>query len=339
MYSCVDGMPNEWHLVHLGSRAVGGAALVFAEATGVTPDGRITAADTGIWNDAQIEAWSGIVKFIRAHGSHAGIQLAHAGRKASTAPPAIGGKPVPPDAPGGWVPVGPSPIPFAEGYTTPHELTAAEIRDIVGAFAAAARRALAANFQVAEIHSAHGYLLHEFLSPLSNQRRDQYGGSFENRIRLLCEVTGAVRAVWPEELPLFVRVSSTDWADGGWSIEETVELARRLQSLGVDLLDCSSGGNVNNAAMPVGLGYQTAFAERVRRETGMRTGAVGMIVSPSQADHIIRSGQADMVLLAREMLRDPYFPLRAARELGQSIAYPVQYLRAAPAGSAVAKPS
>jgi 2,4-dienoyl-CoA reductase-like NADH-dependent reductase (Old Yellow Enzyme family) len=337
MYSAQDGCPNQWHLVHLGSRAVGGAALVIAEATGVTAEGRITPGDTGIWNDAQAAAWSPIVRFINQNGSYAGIQLAHAGRKASTDAPWRGGKPLTTEQ-GGWTPVAPSPIPFNEGYPAPHELTVEEIQGIVKAFAQAARRSLEAGFQVIEIHGAHGYLLHEFYSPLSNQRTDQYGGSFDNRVRLVCQVASAVRAVWPEDRPLFTRLSCTDWIEGGWTPEDTVELARRLRSLGVDLIDCSSGGNAAKAPVFAAAGYQTLFAERVRREAGILTGAVGLITSPQQADHIIRSGQADMVLLAREMLRDPYFPLRAARELGYRASYPVQYLRAGPEGSVPRKP-
>jgi 2,4-dienoyl-CoA reductase-like NADH-dependent reductase (Old Yellow Enzyme family) len=337
MYSAEDGHPRPWHLVHLGSRAIGGAGLVFTEATAVTAEGRITVADTGIWNDAQAESWAPIARFLNQYGSYAGIQLAHAGRKASTAPPRDGGKPLPPDQ-GAWTPVGPSAIPFAEGYPTPHELSVEEIGCVVRAFAAAARRSLDAGFQVIEIHAAHGYLLQEFCSPLSNHRTDAYGGTFDNRVRLVCDVAAAVRAAWPENRPLFVRVSATDWIEGGWTIADTVELARRLRSLGVDLIDCSSGGNTAKAPVFAAAGYQTVFAEQVRREAGIATGAVGLITSPVQADHIVRSGQADMVFLAREMLRDPYFPLRAARELGQTGSYPVQYLRAGADGSAVRKP-
>ena len=333
-YSAIDGVPGDWHLVHLGSRAVGGASLVIAEATGVTSEGRISPGDTGIWNSAQTEAWRKIAAFLREQGSYAGIQLAHAGRKASTAAPWLGGAPLTP-AEGVWEVVGPSPIPFKEGHPVPRELTVAQIQEVVRAFAAAAARSLDAGFQVVEIHAAHGYLLHEFLSPLSNVRTDAYGGSFDNRTRLLTEVVHAVRAVWPERLPLFVRVSATDWVEGGWTIEDTVELARRLKGAGVDLLDCSSGGNAAHVNMFVAFGYQTSFAERVRRETGLATGAVGMIVSAAQADHIIRSGQADLVLMAREFLRDPYFPQRAARELGQTISYPKQYVRVGPPGSPI----
>jgi 2,4-dienoyl-CoA reductase-like NADH-dependent reductase (Old Yellow Enzyme family) len=336
-YSAENGHPTDWHFVHLGSFALGGAALVFTEATAVTDEGRISPADTGIWTDAQAEDWARIVRLLNSQGSLAGIQLAHAGRKASTSVPWVGLKPVPPSE-GGWTPVAPSAIPFNEGYPVPRELTTEEVREVVRAFAVAAKRASDAGFQVIEIHSAHGYLLHEFLSPLSNKRTDCYGGSFENRIRLLCEVVSAVRNEWGEDRPLFVRVSSTDWAEGGWTIDDTVELARRIAALGVDLLDCSSGGNVPNVNLFQAFGFQTSFAERVRRETGMPTGAVGQIVSAVQADHIVRSGQADVVLLAREMLRDPHFPMRAARELGQPMTYPKQYVRSGPEGSTIRKP-
>ena len=336
-YSAVDGVPTDWHLVHLGSRAIGGAALVFTEATAVNAEGRISDGDTGIWNGEQTEAWARIARFLNENGSYAGIQLAHSGRKASTARPARGGKPVPP-AEGGWIPVAPSPIPFTDGYTVPRELTETGIVQVVRAFRDAAQRGLDAGFQVIEIHSAHGYLLHEFLSPLSNQRTDCYGGSFDNRVRLLCQVARAVRTVWPERLPLFVRVSAVDWVEGGWTLDDTVELARRLKQLGVDLLDCSSGGNAVQAQVFAAAGYQTPFAERVRREAGLATGAVGLITSAAQADHIVRSGQADMVFLAREMLRDPYFPMRAARELEWKGTAPVQYMRAEPAGWSARKP-
>jgi len=331
-YSSVDGFPNEWHLVHLGSRAVGGASLVFTEATAVTAGGRISPADLGIWKDEHIDAFVPIVRFLKGQGSAAGIQLAHAGRKASTAAPWDGGRPVPHPS-GGWTPVGPSAVPFDHGYETPHELSPEEICTVVRAFGQAARRALAAGFDVIEIHAAHGYLLQEFLSPLSNRRSDAYGGSFDNRIRLLCEVVSEVRTIWPERRPLFVRISSTDWREQGWTVEESVELASRLLPLGVDLIDCSSGGNAPDLKIPMGPGYQTPFAERIRKEAGIATAAVGMITSAAQAEHIVRTGQADLVLLAREMLRDPYFPLRAARELGAPMAWPKQYLRSAPPGS------
>ena len=336
-YSSDEGQFNDWHLVHLGSRAVGGAALVFTEATAVLRDGRISPKDTGIWSDAHIEPVARIARFIHSQGSLAAIQLAHAGRKAGTAPPWEGMGPVP-HAQGGWTPCGPSPIPFTEKHETPRELSEAEICGIVQAFAEAARRALDAEFRVVEIHAAHGYLVQEFLSPISNHRTDRYGGSFDNRIRMLCEVAAEIRKVWPERLPLFVRISATDWDERGWTVEESVELARRLGPLGVDLVDCSSGGNIPNPKVPFGSGYQSAMAERIRRESGMRTAAVGLITSPAQAEHIVCTGQADLVLLAREMLRDPYFPLRAARELGHTMAWPKQYMRSAPKDSPMREP-
>ncbi len=329
-YSSVDGLADEWHLVHLGSRAVGGAGLVFTEAAGVEARGRISPHDLGIYTDAQIEPLLRVTRFLREHGAVAGIQLAHAGRKASTARPWEGGKPVGEDQ-GGWKPiVGASPVPFAEGYQTPHELDEAEIGEVVRAFGRAAERSLQAGFQVVEIHGAHGYLLHSFYSPLSNRRTDAYGGSFNNRTRLIREVAEEIRRVWPERLPVFARISSTDWVEGGWDIEQSVELARQLGPLGVDLIDCSSGGNVAQADIPIGPGYQTEFAARIRREISLLTGAVGMITAPQQADHIVRTGQADMVLLARELLRDPYWPLLAAKELRQEIPVPPQYARAWP---------
>jgi len=328
-YSAEQGMANDWHLVHLVSRAVGGAGLVLTEATAVVPEGRISPADLGLWNDQQVEPLAKIAAMVRAQGSAVGIQLAHAGRKASVGPPWATSVAIEP-ADGGWPVVGPSPIGFAADYPTPRALTEGEIGIVVEAFGAAAGRAEQAGFDVVEIHAAHGYLLHEFLSPVSNRREDGYGGSFENRIRFLVEVCRAVRRRWPERKPLLVRISSTDWIDGGWTPEESVALARMLGSLGVDLIDCSSGGNVAGVRIPIGPGYQTAFAERVRREAGIPTGAVGLITEPVQADHIVRSGQADLVLLARELLRDPYWPLRAARALGVPMSWPVQYLRAAP---------
>ena len=327
-YSATDGRADDWHLVHLGARAVGGAGLVVFEATAVEARGRISPADLGLWEDAQIEPLARVVRFVEAQGAAPALQLAHAGRKASVRPPwDAGGAPLSP-AEGGWKTVGPSAIPFADGYATPHALDSGEIAAVVRAFAAAARRAAAAGFGAVEVHAAHGYLLHQFLSPLSNRREDAWGGSFENRTRLVREVVAAVRAEWPESLPLLVRISATDWADGGWDAEQSVALARGLGALGVDLVDVSSGGLVATAKVPAGPGYQAAFAERIRREAGVRTGAVGMITSPEQADHAIRSGQADVVLLAREMLRDPHFPLRAARALGQEGPWPRQYLRA-----------
>ena len=332
-YSSENGFANDWHFVHLGSRAVGGAGLVLTEATAVVAEGRISPQDLGIWSDEHIEPLTRITHFISEQGSVAGIQLAHAGRKASTYRPWDGRGTVP-EAQGGWHQVvAPSALRFAEGYAVPEALTEDEIQAVVTAFAAAARRAGDAGFCVVEIHAAHGYLLHEFLSPFSNHRQDRYGGSFENRTRIAREVVSAVRSVWPERLPLFIRISATDWEAGGWDLEQSVELARRLKSLGVDLVDCSSGGNLPQARIPVGPGYQTAFAERIRRDAEVASGAIGLITSPVQADHIIRNGQADLVLLAREFLRDPYWPLRAARELGQATSWPAQYLRAAPDGA------
>jgi len=326
-YSCEDGFANDWHLVHLGSRAVGGAALVMTEATAVEPRGRISPADLGIWKDDHIEMLARIARFIREQGAVAGIQLAHAGRKASTRVPWEGGTVIP-VAEGGWHTVAPSPIPFRPSDPAPAELTKSEIGAIVAAFAAAAQRALAAGFQVAEIHGAHGYLIHEFLSPLSNHRADEYGGSFDGRIRFALEVAAAVRSVWPDSQPLFMRISSIDWVAEGWQLDDSVELARRLRPLGVDFIDCSSGGLVLDAQIRLGPAYQTPFAERIRRESGILTGAVGMITDAQQADGIIRAGQADIVLLAREFLRDPYWPLHAAKTLGAQAEPPKQYRRA-----------
>lgn len=326
-YSAQDGHPTPWHLVHLGSRAVGGAALVFTEATAVSAIGRISPQDTGIYLDSHVEAWAPIVKFVHEQGSFSGIQLAHAGRKASTDLPWLGGVPIPPHD-GGWTPVAPSALPFDNGYTLPKALSQAQIDQVVADFVAAAQRALQAGFQVVEIHSAHGYLLHEFLSPFSNQRNDEYGGGFENRIRLVYRVAKSVREVWPEERPVFVRISATDWKDGGWDLPQSVELARQLKAVGVDLVDVSSGGVIPGVKIPLGPGYQVPFAEAIRREAGIATGTVGMILEPAQADTIIATGQADVVLLARELLRDPYWPRRAAQVLGAKLKPPVQYERA-----------
>jgi 2,4-dienoyl-CoA reductase-like NADH-dependent reductase (Old Yellow Enzyme family) len=326
-YSSRDGLPAPWHLVHLGSRAVGGAALVMVEATAVVPEGRISPDDSGLWSDAHAEAFAPIAAFIREQGAMPGVQLAHAGRKASTAAPWKGRGEVPP-VEGGWRVVGPGSEPFADGYPTPRPLDAEGIADVVDAFAAAARRAEAAGFEVVEIHGAHGYLLHEFLSPLSNRRGDAWGGSLENRMRLVLAVAEAVRAAWPERLPLFVRISASDWVEGGWDLEQSIALARRLKALGVDLIDCSSGGAVPKANVPVGPGYQVPFAAEVRRQAGIATAAVGMISEPAQAEEIVASGRADAVMIARQMLRDPYWPLHAARALGAEISWPVQYLRA-----------
>jgi 2,4-dienoyl-CoA reductase-like NADH-dependent reductase (Old Yellow Enzyme family) len=329
-YSCEDGFATDWHLVHLGSRAVGGAALVMAEASAVTADGRISPDDLGVWKDAHVEPLARVARFVKAQGAVPGIQLAHAGRKASTAAPWKGGKPVAP-AEGGWTPIhAPSAIPFAEGYETPRALSVAAIGEVVGAFASAARRALAAGFEVVELHAAHGYLANEFLSPLANRREDAYGGTFENRTRLVREMVEAVRREWPERLPLFLRISATDWAEGGWTLDDSVALASMVRPLGVDLVDCSSGGLVASARIPVGAGYQVPFADEIRRRAGVATGAVGMITQPMQADQIVRNGQADLVIMAREFLCDPYWPLHAAPELHQDAPWPKQYSRAAP---------
>ena len=338
-YSSQDGFANDWHLVHLGSRAIGGAGLVFTEATAVLPEGRISPQDLGIWDDAHVEFLSRITRFIHQQGSIAGMQLAHAGRKASTKRPWEGPGEAR-ESEGGWQKVvAPTAERFAENYPQPRELTDHGIQEVVRGFQNAACRAWNAGFRVAEIHAAHGYLLHEFLSPLSNKRTDRYGGSFDNRIRIVCEVISAVRTVWPDDAPLFIRISASDWVEGGWDAEQSVELARKVKALGIDLIDCSSGGNVPQANIPVGPGYQTPFAEKIRREAGMLTGALGMITDPVQADHIIRTGQADVTILARELLREPHWPLRAARELGQPAAWPVQYLRAAPNGSPARTPT
>jgi 2,4-dienoyl-CoA reductase-like NADH-dependent reductase (Old Yellow Enzyme family) len=326
-YSAKDGHPQAWHLVHLGSRAIGGASLVFTEASAVEERGRISAADTGIYEDAHIASWRPIAEFVRSHGAVPGMQIAHAGRKASTAPPWTGGKPVS-VADGGWEPVAPSALAFDSGYTVPHELSAGEIGEIVGAFRKSAERALAAGFEVLEIHAAHGYLLHQFLSPLSNARTDEYGGKFENRVHIVKQVVRAVREVWPRRLPLFVRVSATDWKEGGWDLAQTIDLARQLKPLGVDLIDVSSGGAVPGVKIPLGPGYQTGFAEAIRMEAGIATGAVGMISEAVQAETILSTEQADLVFLARELLRDPYWPRRAAKALDVKIKAPVQYERA-----------
>lgn len=326
-YSAVDGHPQTWHLVHLGSRAVGGAALVFTEATAVEARGRISPVDTGMYLDSHVASWRPIVDFIHQQGALAGMQLAHSGRKGSTAPPWLGGKKVPPEQ-GGWEPVAPSTEPFNKDYAMPRALTAAEIREVIHAFRRGAERAFAAGFEVLELHAAHGYLLHEFLSPLSNFRQDEFGGSFENRIRIVVQVAEALREVWPARLPLFVRVSATDWKEGGWDLEQTVELSKRLKSVGVDLIDVSSGGLVPGIQIPVGPGYQVAFAEGIRKQAAIATGAVGMITEPTQADAILKEGKADVIIMARELLRDPYWPRRAAQALGEKIKPPVQYERA-----------
>lgn len=329
-YASDDGVAGDWHLVHLGSRAIGGAALVIAEATAVSPEGRISPGDAGIWSDKHVEPLARINHFVRAHGAVPGIQIAHAGRKAATSRPWEGDVHLA-DKDGGWTPVAPSALAFGGGLDrVPHALTPDEIKKVRDDFVNAARRSLAAGYQWIEIHSAHGYLSHEFLSPITNQRTDNYGGGFENRIRFLMETTTAVRAIWPENLPLTVRLSCTDWVEGGWDLDQSVELSRRLKAEGVDLIDCSSGGIRPGVKIPVGPGYQVPFAERIRKEAGIATGAVGMITQAKQADEIIEKGQADVVLLARELLRDPYWPAHAARELGHADAVqpPNQYARA-----------
>ncbi|WP_447004731.1 NADH:flavin oxidoreductase/NADH oxidase [Saccharothrix isguenensis] len=327
-YSSVDGHPDEWHLVHLGSRAAGGAGLVLTEAAAIQAVGRISPDDAGLWDDAHIASWRPIVDFIHAQGAVAGVQLAHAGRKGSTYSPFAARRGGVADADGGWTPVAPSAEPFDETYRTPAELDAAGIAEVVADFAAAARRALAAGFRVVEVHAAHGYLLHEFLSPLSNHRTDAYGGSPENRTRLTREVTAAVRDEVGADVPVFVRVSATDWVEGGWTAEDSVELARDLAALGADLIDVSTGGNVPTADIPTGPGYQVPFAEAVRRKADVPTGAVGMITDARQAEQVLADGSADLVLLGRELLRDPYWPLHAARQLGVQVDPPRQYARA-----------
>jgi 2,4-dienoyl-CoA reductase-like NADH-dependent reductase (Old Yellow Enzyme family) len=326
-YSSRDGLPNEWHLVHLGSRAVGGAGLVMVEATGVSPEGRISPGDTGIWSDDHASAFRPIASFIKSQGAVAGIQLAHAGRKASTDVPWRGGKPLK-ESEGGWQPLAPSALPFAEGHPMPLEMSLKDIEEVAQQFADAAQRSLDAGFEVIEIHMAHGYLLHEFLSPLSNRRGDEYGGSLEARAQLPLKVAEVVRGVCPASLPVLVRISATDWADGGWDLQQSVQFSRWLKELGVDLIDCSSGGLVPGVKIPVGPGYQTSFAAVIRRETGLATGAVGMITEAGQAEQIISSGDADAVFLARAMLRDPYWPLHAAKALGVDVPWPAQYGRA-----------
>jgi 2,4-dienoyl-CoA reductase-like NADH-dependent reductase (Old Yellow Enzyme family) len=327
-YSAREGMPNEWHLVHLGARAIGGAGIVFTEAAAVEARGRITPQCLGIWNDAQRDALQPIARFIAAQGAVPGIQLAHAGRKASTRVPWEGRRPLLPEE-GGWRTIAPSPLPFEPGHAAPQEMTPGHIAEVVAAFAAAARRALAAGFRIVEIHAAHGYLLHEFLSPLTNRRRDGYGGTLENRARLLLDVVRAVREVWPDDLPLLVRISATDWVPGGWDLEQSIQLARLLKAEGgVDLIDCSSGGNDPAQQMPVQPGYQVPFSEAIRRAAGIATGAVGLIRAPEQAEAILAQGQADLVVMGRMLMADPHWPLRAAKALGFAYPWPNQYLRA-----------
>lgn len=327
-YSALEGVPQVWHLVHLGSRAVGGAALVMTEAAAVVAEGRISPQDVGIWNDAQVEAWKPITAFIRAQGAVASMQLAHAGRKASTFAPWRGVGQVTPDV-GGWDVVGPSDLAFTDSYPTPREMTGAEIRGCVDAFAVAAERALRAGFQVPEIHAAHGYLLHEFLSPLSNRRTDEWGGSLENRMRFPLAVCAAVRDLWPADLPVFLRISASDWKEGGWNLTESITLAQRAKALGIDLVDVSSGGNVPDARMQIRPGYQVPFARAIRTGADVPCGAVGLITEAVQAEQILGDGDADCIFLARVLLRDPYWPRHAARQLGVDFAWPDQYKRGA----------
>jgi 2,4-dienoyl-CoA reductase-like NADH-dependent reductase (Old Yellow Enzyme family) len=326
-YSSKEGLPTNWHLVHLGSRAVGGAGLVMVEATAVSPEGRISPDDSGIWSDDHSEAFAPISRFIKDQGAVAGIQLAHAGRKGSCAAPWHGGIPLAIDA-RGWQPLAPSALPFAEGHPVPQAMTPDRLDQVEDQFRVAAKRALAAGFQVLELHMAHGYLLHEFLSPLANKREDEYGGSLDNRLRFPLRVARTVREQWPDELPLFVRISATDWVVGGWDIGQSIHLARKLKELGVDLIDCSSGFAVPNEPVPFGPGFQVPFAARIRTEAGLATGAVGFITEPAQAEQIVATGQADAVLLARQMLRDPYWPFHAAKALNVDTGWPNQYLRA-----------
>jgi 2,4-dienoyl-CoA reductase-like NADH-dependent reductase (Old Yellow Enzyme family) len=326
-YSSEDGMPTDWHLVHLGTRATGGAGLVMMEATAVSPEGRISPEDAGIWSDAHAEAYARITKFIKSQGAVAGIQLAHAGRKASTAAPWNGGKKVDENE-GGWQTIAPSAIAFDEDYPMPREMTKADIEKVKEDFVAAAKRSLDAGFEVIEIHAAHGYLLHEFLSPLSNERTDEYGGSFENRVRFPLEIAKAMRDAIPENLPVFVRISATDWTEGGWHLEQSIEFCRALKETGIDLIDCSTGGNLPHAKIPVAPNYQVSFAAEIRSKAGIATAAVGMITEPAQAEEILQKGEADAVMIARQLLREPYFPFRAARELGGEIDVPRQYGRA-----------
>jgi len=328
-YSSVDGFANDWHLVHLGSRAVGGAGLIISEAAAVSPEGRISPQDLGIWKDEHIEKLAQITNFLSQHGTVPGIQLAHAGRKASTATPWLGRRKVNPED-GGWQPVAPSAIAFSETYPMPVELDQEGIDKVILDFTNAAKRALDAGFKVIEIHAAHGYLVHQFLSPLSNHRTDSYGGSFENRIRFLLQIIESVKKVWPSDLPIFVRISATDWAEGGWNIEESVKLALQLKELGIDLIDVSTGGLVTHQKIPVGPAYQLPFASRIKEETGILTGTVGMITNSVQSETILVNEDADLIIMAREILRNPYFPLQAAKELHEDIKWPIQYERSKP---------
>lgn len=326
-YSSEDGIANDWHLVHLGSRAVGGAAVVISEATAVSPEGRISPGDLGIWSEKHSDSLKPVVSFIKSQNSIPGIQIAHAGRKASTAAPFLGGKPLTP----GWQILAPSPIPFDQEYSMPREMDNNDLNTVLEQFKNATHLSRAAGFEVIEIHMAHGYLLHEFLSPLSNHRNDEFGGSLENRLRFPLAVAKSVRDIWPSGLPVFVRISTTDWTPGGWDLEQSIELCRRLKDMGIDLIDCSSGAIIPRVKIPVKPGYQIPFAEAIRKETGILTGAVGLINDPHQAEDIITSGKADAVLLAREFLRNPYWPLHAAAALNADITWPLQYERAKPA--------
>ena len=322
-------MPTDWHLVHLGSRAVGGASLVMVEATAVSPEGRISPHDSGMWSDDHALAFKRITKFIKNQGAVPGMQLAHAGRKASTDAPWRGGKPLAENE-GGWQPIAPSPVPFDDTSKTPRELTQGDLVDVISQFLAAAHRSIEAGFEVLEIHMAHGYLLHEFLSPLSNRRTDEYGGPLENRMRFPLKLAEALRQAWPDNLPLFVRISSTDWLDGGWDLDQSIAFCRRLKALGADLIDCSSGALAPHAKIPAGPGFQVPFAAAIRQEAQIATGAVGFITQPVQAEQIIATGQADAILMAREFLREPYWPLHAAKVLNVDIPWPPQYLLAKP---------
>ena len=329
-YSCESGMPNDWHLVHLGTRAVGGAGLVIAEATAVSPEGRISPGDCGIWSDEHTETFKSITAFIEAQGAIPGIQIGHAGRKASTDLPWQGGLPLP-GKEGGWQPIAPSPVAFDQTHTVPREMTEADIDRVVAEFTSAAQRSLSAGFKVLELHMAHGYLLHQFLSPISNLRKDLWGGIFENRLSFPLMVAAAVRNVWPENLPLFVRISCTDWIENGWDLSQSLELSSRLKDMGIDFIDCSSGGTAPDARIPAGPGFQAVFSAAVRKASGIATGAVGLITAPAQAEQVLVTEQADAVLLGREFLRSPYWPLLAAAELGVTLEWPNQYKRAKPA--------
>lgn len=326
-YSSIDGFANDWHLVHLGARAVGGASLIIQEATAVSPEGRISYGDMGLWKDEHIDKSKQITSFIHQQGAYAGIQLAHAGRKASMQKPWDGGKQLLPSEENGWQSVSASSIPYHEGEHPPHELTMEEIQDVINDFVKAAVRADKAGYDVVEIHAAHGYLIHQFLSPLSNHRKDQYGGSFENRVRFVLEITESIRKIWPEDKPIFVRISASDWTEGGWTIDDSVKLAALLKHAGADLIDCSSGGNVPHAKITVAPGYQVSFASQIKKQTAIPTAAVGLITEASQAEKILEDGDADLIMIARESLRDPNFPLRAAHELHEKISWPLQYER------------